>query len=185
MATAWMRQARMRQRAHEQQGERRVFGDARDEARQAYAAWFESLPWDWFATLTIPMGARESGAFIWRCHDRWSARMQQENGRQLRQVAALEYQKRGTAHLHCLTYGARGDADPFHAMHVWEWVAAGGFARIFPYEAAGGAATYCSKYVTKDMELRLVGPWQRYRPEVQLALSSSSGVSTASDRSRS
>lgn len=170
MATAWMRQARMRQRAQLLAGERRTFGDARDEARQAYAQWFDTLPWDWFATLTIPMGARESAAFIWRCHDRWSARMQQENGRQLRQVAALEYQQRGTAHLHCLTHGARAGADPFHAMHVWELVAAGGFARIFPYNPDGGAATYCAKYVTKDMELRLVGPWPKYSSERQLPI---------------
>ncbi len=163
MATAWMRQALDRQRAYELRGDRHRYGDARDEARQAYAAWFSQLPWDWFATLTIPTGARESAAFIWRAHRRWSRVMHQENGRQLRQVAALEYQRRGTAHLHCLTHGARPGADPFHAMHVWESVAAGGFARIHPYEPDGGAATYCSKYVTKDMELRLIGPWPPHR----------------------
>ena len=176
MATAWMRQAQMRQRSQLLAGERRTFGDVRDQARQAYAAWFDRLPWDWFATLTIPMGARESAAFIWRAHDRWARVMHHAHGRQLREVAALEYQKRGTAHLHCLVHGARAGGeesrttDRFDAMGAWESVAAGGFARIHAYEPEGGAASYCSKYVTKDMELRLIGPWRAYSGDYQLHL---------------
>jgi len=162
MSTAWMRQARERQRAYQGDPFRR-FGDSHDEAKQAYAEWFSRLRWDWFATFTLVLGGRESAAFVWRALDRWSARMHQENDRQLRQVAALEYQRRGTAHLHNLVYGVRAGADPFHAMTIWETVSGGGFARIFPYEPDGGAHTYVSKYVAKDMELRLIGPWPQHR----------------------
>jgi hypothetical protein len=169
MATAWVRQARRRAAAFDQAGDRHRFGDTRDEARQAYAQWFDAMPWDWFATFTLPMGGRESAAFIWRAHQRWSRVMHRVYGRQLRQVAALEYQRRGTAHLHNLVHGVRppreldvATAERFHAMGVWEKVAAGGFARIHAYEANGGAASYCAKYVSKDLEVRLIGPWPPY-----------------------
>lgn len=165
MSTAWMRQARERQRAWLGRGDHREYGDGVDQAKQAYAAWFSALPWDRFATLTLVMGARESAAFAWRCHKRWSGELARESGRELRQVVALEPQQRGTAHLHALVYGLRPDADQFHEMTLWERASGGGFARIYPYEVNGGAADYCSKYVTKDMELRLVGPWPRYREQ--------------------
>jgi hypothetical protein len=162
MTTAWMRQARERQQRWKGDESRR-FGDAQDEARQAYAAWFDGLRWDWFATFTLAMGARESAAFAWRSLSRWSGMMHTESGRQLRQVAALEYQRRGTAHLHNLVHGVRPGADPMHAARLWQAASGGGLARIEPYRAAGGAASYCAKYVTKDMELRLIGPWPPHR----------------------
>jgi hypothetical protein len=158
-----MRQARERQRAWGRSGERRRFGDQRDEARQAYAEWFDGLPWDLYATFTVVLGARESAPFIWRALKRWSRVMHRENGRELRQVAALEWQDRGTAHLHNLVAGC-GAYDPFRAMRLWEEASGGGHARIYPYAESGGAATYCSKYVAKDMELRLMGPWPTWRP---------------------
>jgi hypothetical protein len=162
VGAAWMRQARDRQRRY-RGDEGRRFGDAHDEAKQAYAEWFKQLPWDWFATFTLVLGARESAAFAWRSLSRWSGMMHNESGRQLRQVAALEYQRRGTAHLHNLIHGVRAGADPFHAMQLWEAASGGGFARIYPYQPEGGAADYCAKYVTKDMELRLIGPWPPHR----------------------
>jgi hypothetical protein len=164
MGTAWMRQARDRQRAFVQSGDQRRFGDQRDQARQAYGEWFGALPWDLYATFTVVLGARESAPFIWRALRRWSRVMHRECGRELRQVAALEWQDRGTAHLHNLVAGC-GAYDPFRAMAHWEEASGGGIARIFPYRESGGAATYCSKYVVKDMELRLIGPWPAWRAQ--------------------
>lgn len=160
MTTAWMREARRRQEAYAQHERTdRFVGDMRDQAKQAYAEWFRPLPWDKFATFALVMGARESAGFAWRAHDRWSRTMHHENGRQLRQVVALEYQKRGTAHLHCLVHGVAEGFDNFHAMAVWERVSGGGYSRIYDYNPRGGAEDYCAKYVSKDMELRLIGPW--------------------------
>jgi hypothetical protein len=140
----------------------------RHEQREAYVAWVKQLPWDWFATFTMPAGAtlRQLDGV----HRRWAARMQTEVGRQLRELLAIEYQLNGTPHAHGLVYGVAG-FDQFRAMRYWE-EAGGGFARIFVYDPLLGAAAYCAKYVTKrtDTELRLLGPWPRYRPDVQLEL---------------
>jgi hypothetical protein len=173
MGVAWMREARARQRRYTRVGDPlRAVGDVRDRARQAYAEWFDRLGWDTFDTLTLPLGARESAAFAWRALARWAALMQFEHGRQMRQVVALEWQARGTAHLHALSYGYRDvSVEAMHAArHAWEEASGGGFARIYPYETTGGAASYCAKYVTKDMELRLVGPWPHYPATVQFDL---------------
>lgn len=181
VASAWMRQARDRQRAYVKAGDpARRFGDARDQARQAYAEWFESLPWHTFDTFTLALGARESGPFAWRALDRWRARMHHRHRRALRQAVALEWQDRGTAHLHALTFGYSDVS--LHEIHMarelWEQASGGGYARIYPYETSGGAAGYCAKYVTKDMELRLLGPWSRYSlyDRHQLALCYGDGV---------
>jgi hypothetical protein len=159
-----MRQAQERQRRDRQAGERRQFGDVRDQARQAYAQWFDSLAWDTFDTFTLVLGARESAGFAWRALDRWRGEMHRRHGRSLRQAVALEWQSRGTAHLHALTFGYHDVST--HELHtareMWERVSGGGHARIWPYEVTGGAASYCAKYVTKDMELRLLGPWRGY-----------------------
>lgn len=170
MGAAWVRQARARMVRYRRQGEPlRSFGDMRDQARQAYGEWFERLGWDTFDTFTLVLGARESAYFAWRALARWSASMQTVHGRQLRQVVALEWQHRGTAHLHALSYGYRDvSLDAIHqARRFWEDASGGGHARVWPYEASGGAAAYCSKYVTKDMELRLLGPWPPYQAAVQ------------------
>jgi hypothetical protein len=132
------------------------------EAWQAYADWFEGLPWEWFCTFTMPLGERV-GTLL-RVHKRWSKVMHRENRRQLRQVVAIEYQRNGTPHLHVLAHGIRPDlvGECKGAMRIWERVG-GGYARIWPYCGKGGAAGYCAKYVTKDGELYLVGPWPTLR----------------------
>lgn len=173
MPTAWMRQARERQRAYMTQGDPgRRFGDVRDEARQRYAQWFDRLPWDTWDTFTLVLGARESQHFIWRALDVWRGKMQARHGRSLRQAVALEWQQRGTAHLHALSFGYHDVSigEMHEARGLWERSSGGGFARIYPYEVSGGAASYCTKYVTKDMELRLLGPWTRYSPWSQATL---------------
>lgn len=146
------------------------------EVWQRYGEWFESMPWDLFATLTMPAGA--SREQLLRCHARWSRQMAAENGRKLRQVLAIERQKNGTPHAHVLVYGiAPGNApadEGWHAAKLWERVG-GGHARVWPYTGAGGAASYCAKYVTKDGDVELIGPWPWFgyidiKEEPQIAL---------------
>jgi hypothetical protein len=165
MATAWMTQARRRAAAWSRPEREQAM---RHDQREAYVAWVRQLPWDWFATWTLPAGATLS--HFDRAHRRWSGRMQTEVGRQLRQFLAVEYQQNGTPHGHALVYGCAG-FDQFRAMRFWEEIS-GGFARIYVYDPARGAAAYCAKYVTKrtDTELRIIGPWPRYDPRRQLEL---------------
>lgn len=172
VASAWMRQAQSRQRAYLRTGDGREFGDVRDQARQRYAEWFDSLGWDTFDTFTLVLGARESASFAWRTLDRYRGKMHRRHGRSLRQAVALEWQSRGTAHLHALTFGYQdvSTSEIHAARELWEKASGGGHARIWPYEVTGGAASYCAKYVTKDMELRLLGPWGRYTPWKQVEL---------------
>lgn len=133
------------------------------EAWQAYGEWFEGLPWDLFATFTMPDGAT-LGALD-ACHRRWSKIMRRENGGELRQVLAVEYQRNGTPHGHALVYGIapgnEAQVEGWHAAKLWERVG-GGHARVWPYQGAGGAASYCAKYVTKDGDVRLLGPWASF-----------------------
>jgi hypothetical protein len=175
MSQAWMTQARRRMARSNRIGEGQSL--ARWEAWQAYGEWFEALPWDWYATFTLHEGSTVD--YLRRRHRKWSAEMHREHGQQLRQAFAIECQRNGTPHGHALIHGVTVGADPFHAMAIWERIAgrhleADGksafqpvFARIFPYSGAGGAASYCAKYVTKDGDIDLIGPWPRFSRSIQ------------------
>lgn len=141
------------------------------EVRQSYGEWFESLPWDLFATYTMPFGST-LGQLV-RCHKRWSSEMARENDGELRQVFAIEWQRNGTPHGHALVYGIapgnESSTEGWHAAKLWERVG-GGIARIWPYRGKGGAASYCAKYVTKRGDLSLLGPWPSVPSPGQLSL---------------
>src|SRR5437667_2678619 len=104
-----MRQARRRQRASRELGEKLLA----KEACQAYGEWFESLPWDWFATFTLPEGSTRE--YLLTRHEDWTRRIQAESGHDLRQALGIELQRNGTPHAHALIAGLRQTADPDHA----------------------------------------------------------------------
>jgi hypothetical protein len=89
--------------------------------------------------------------------------MEARHGRPLRQAIAIEYQQRGTSHLHALTYGYRaGSEGAFVAAQLLWQRLSGGIALIAPYQPHGGAATYVTKLVTCDLTPMLLGPWPKF-----------------------
>ena len=64
----WMRQAVRRQRTGKAVGTKRL-----GEAVQADGEWLDSLPWEWFATFTLPDGIAD-GIFL-GCHETWTGRI--------------------------------------------------------------------------------------------------------------
>ena len=81
---------------------------------------------------------------------RWS-----KQGRGLRWVRALEYQKRDVIHHHALLAGVQ-DLRRLYWMDRWHELA--GYARIEPIDSAAAVARYVSKYVVKGGEIDLGGP---------------------------
>jgi hypothetical protein len=169
MPSSWLRVARRRLAGQRITGRRtgdpgRVFGNLRDQARQCWTMWFDGLPWDLYATMTLPIGGRESADFALRCLKKWRRDMAREHGRELRLAVGLELQDRGTAHLHVLGYGLTSvDAATIQRSRAyWRKASGGGRADIEAYEVNGGAASYVAKCVTLDITPLLIGPWPTY-----------------------
>src|SRR5262245_54396465 len=109
-----MREKRRRQRAGRHRGAKLV---AR-EAGQAYGEGLESLPWDWFATLTLRERATEQ--YLLKCHQDWTVRIQDPNGPAIRQALAIELQLNGTPHGHALLHGVPPAMSRATAARIWK-----------------------------------------------------------------
>lgn len=122
--------------------------------------------WEWYGTFTF----RDDRLGPEGCHKRWRRWTHLLN----RRVFGVRYWKRGQGaawlrgteshrarnvrHYHALIGGGVGGESVFEWMERWDELA--GFARIFPYEPAKGAAWYVTKYVAKDGEVDVWTPGQ-------------------------
>jgi hypothetical protein len=127
-------------------------------------AWAEVLGrwrWSWFCTLTFRHEVHPEAADklfrVWvskmnRClyGPRWA-----KHGKGLTWIRALEIQRRGVIHFHCLIAGA----EKLHRL-TWmdEWNRLAGYARIQPPESSEAVRRYCAKYVLKGGEIDFGGP---------------------------
>lgn len=133
----------------------------------AWAAFLERQPWDWFCTLTFRGDAVHPEAADKRFR-MWLSKVNRElygprwwkHGQGVRWVRALEMQRRGVLHYHALIGGA--GVDELRRL-VWmdEWNRLAGFARIEPPRDGEAVRRYCAKYVAKGGEIDLGGPLAR------------------------
>jgi len=122
--------------------------------------------WDWYFTGTF----RDDRLAPEACDRNWKIWTHQLN----RRVFGVRYTKRGqgaawlrgtenhrhrnVTHYHALVGGGVGAENVFEWMERWNTLA--GFARIFPYDRARGAAWYVTKYVAKEGEVDVWTPEQ-------------------------
>ncbi|GMU74504.1 MAG: hypothetical protein AMXMBFR44_7000 [Candidatus Campbellbacteria bacterium] len=102
-----------------------------------------------------------------RMYRRWSRKLNEEifgtrfrdRGKGLLHVFAIEYQKRGVAHIHSLIKEIPSHISRIQFEKVWERLHPNnGFANIFPYDPKRGAAGYLAKYVLKGGKVDIVAP---------------------------
>lgn len=141
-------------------------------------------PWEWFVTLTFVDDVHpESGL---KSMKYWLSKLNRElYGRRWYKkkpygvywVVALEYQKRGTLHLHLLMSGVK-NARRLSYMDLWEELGSNnGFARIHPVEKQIAVSKYLTKYVAKDGEIYL----SDNLPDVTAGLAALWSVSTENE----
>src|SRR5262245_38472175 len=143
MGTAWMREARRRQQ-REWTNPALAYGALAWQARDALVSKVEAMPWHDYDTLTLVLGKSESCWYLLRRHAAWTAALERELRCKLRQVVALEPQRRGTWHAHLLSYGNHGRISLKDRHELWKAVS-GGFAWCQTFDATRGAAAYCAK----------------------------------------
>ena len=102
-----------------------------------------------------------------RMYRRWARKLNErvfgsryrDKGKGLLHVYAIEYQKRGVAHLHSLVKGVPPSFSRIEYEKLWQNLHPNnGFANIFPYDPVKGAAGYLAKYVLKGGNVDIVAP---------------------------
>jgi len=79
----------------------------------------------------------------------------------------MEGHRDGRPHLHNLVFGTAA-LDHLALENLWTEIS-GGIARVKVFREGGGACEYCVKgtrYVSKEGNLALLGPWRALRGEV-------------------
>lgn len=92
-----------------------------------------------------------------------------EKNQGLLHIYAIEYQKRGVAHLHSLIKGVPQDTRRKTWEKVWEGMHPNnGFCNIFPYDPKKGGCGYIGKYILKGGQVDISKPRPKdesvYRP---------------------
>ena len=84
----------------------------------------------------------------------------------MRHIYAIEYQKRGVAHLHALLKGIPPDISRKHWERVWEGDHPNnGWCNISPYDPELGVCGYLGKYILKGGQVEISGPKIRNKSE--------------------
>jgi len=122
-------------------------------------SWIEFVsrfePWELYCTLTFiedthpEQAERRFKRFIRSINESLYGRRYRERGKSIYWVKALEYQRRGVIHFHCLLGGGVYKLHRLRTMQLWESEKGNGMARIEKYNSTLGARNYLSKYVSK------------------------------------
>ena len=133
----------------------------REALRDAWIALLGRWEWEWFCTFTFrdlvhPEAAdKRFRVLISQANRVLYGHRWHKQGRGLRWVRALEYQKRDVIHYHALMAGVQ-DLRRLTWMDRWHELA--GYARIESIESTAAVARYVSKYVVKQGEIDMGGP---------------------------
>ena len=102
-----------------------------------------------------------------RMYRRWARKLNEEifgaryrnQGEGLLHIYAIEYQKRGVAHLHSLIKEIPTSVSRIEFEKLWENLHPNnGFANIFPYDPIKGGAGYLAKYILKGGHVDICAP---------------------------
>jgi len=102
-----------------------------------------------------------------RMYRRWARKLNEEifgmryrnKGQGLLHVYAIEYQKRGVAHIHSLIKDIPEAVSRIQFEKAWERLHPNnGYANIFPYDPERGATGYIAKYVMKGGKVDIIAP---------------------------
>jgi len=128
-------------------------------AQDGWAKWLNELPWDMYHTLTFKdrtapeQAEKEFHRYVRRINERLYGKRYRKKGTAINWARALEYQKRGVIHFHCLTNGTM-PVKYSDLRHLWNTVSDNtGFSYIEKYDPGKGATAYLSKYVVKDGDI--------------------------------
>ena len=133
----------------------------RQALRDAWIALLGRWEWEWFCTFTFrdlvhPEAAdKRFRVLISQANRVLYGHRWHKQGRGLRWVRALEYQKRDVIHYHALIAGVQ-NLRRLTWMDRWHELA--GYARIEPIDCAAAVSRYVSKYVVKGGEIDMGGP---------------------------
>lgn len=131
------------------------------------AGWIELMcridnmvDFDWYATLTFREPVHPESAD--KRYRRWLHKINREvlgvrywkRSKGVFWVRALEWQKRGVLHFHCLIAGVKGLR---RLSYMDKWNELAGYARIWKYDKNLGAKYYLGKYLTKKGEFDIGG----------------------------
>lgn len=137
------------------------------DLQQAWPEFIDSYkPYQWYSTHTFKDDKHPEAAdkafyrWIRSVNQDLYGRRYREKGRGVTWVKAIERQKRGVLHFHCLVGSPLlYKLDKKHYMKLWETDGnmgnkiVNGFARIYEFDPSRGAVGYLSKYVLKDGEI--------------------------------
>jgi len=138
-------------------------------------SWIEFVsrfePYELYCTLTFiedihpEQADRRFKRFIRSINESLYGRRYRERGKSIYWVKALEYQRRGVIHFHCLLGGGVYKLHRLRTMQLWESEPGNGMARIEKYNPMLGARNYLSKYVSKGKggELDIFIPYELRR----------------------
>ncbi len=155
----------------------------RFQVGELQSAWIELLSqyrWDLYGTLTFPESKHPEAAyklfrlFISQLNRKiWGPRWY-KHGKGIAWCVALEYQRRGVVHFHCLLAEPAllelHKASWYQAQNGrWQnelnemWLELAGFARVHRIANVEAVQQYVSKYVVKGGEIELGGPLSQRR----------------------
>jgi len=112
-------------------------------------------PYELYCTLTFiedihpEQAERRFKRFIRKINETLYSRRYREKRKSIYYVRALELQRRGVIHFHCLLGGGVYKLHRLRTMQLWESEKGNGMARIEKYNPTLGARNYLSKYVSK------------------------------------
>jgi len=128
-------------------------------------------PYELYCTLTFiedihpEQAERRFKRFIRKINESLYGRRYREKRKSIYYVRALELQRRGVIHFHCLLGGGVYKLHRLRTMQLWESEPGNGMARIEKYNLTLGARNYLSKYVSKGRggELDIFIPYELRR----------------------
>ena len=131
--------------------------------RAGWASFLGEYRWDWLGTFTFREGRVHAEAadklfrvFVSKANRQRYGPRWAKKGLGISWARGLETQRRGALHYHALLSGV-GELRRLTYMDLWNDLA--GFAKIEPPRDAGDVVRYIGKYVVKDGEIDLGGPW--------------------------